>query len=521
MKNAREYLVAFFVFLLTAILIVRLFFLQIVKGNYYRALSFGIHNNFSLNNPRRGEVFFRGGEPLALNREYFFVFVLPEKIKDKEKTSEKLAQILSLDKEFVLKTITDNRLIAVIKRKLCPEEIEKIKKEGLEGVYLETENQRYYPQEETASNIIGFVNRDGKGEYGIEGMFDKILDEGKDLILTIDFRVQKFAEKLLKKAKDELKIEGGQILVLEPDTGKILTMANYPNFNPNRYADFANNLEIFKNPATQNLFEPGSVLKPITMAIALEEGKITPETTYRDPGEIRVQGWTIRNYDNRVYPGDITMREVLEKSINTGAVFVKKQVENNVFLNYLKSFGFFEKTGVDFPETFSENKELRQGKEVNLITASFGQGVAITPLQLAKIYCAIANGGKLVTPYLIENLREQKESPQVLSSKTTIQLTSMLVSVVENGFGKRAKITGYYIGGKTGTSLQPYPEKRGYSEKTWQTFIGYFPAYHPKFLILVKLDNPKTKTAEYSAAPIFRELAEFIIRLYQIPPDYE
>jgi len=215
------------------------------------------------------------------------------------------------------------------------------------------------------------------------------------------------------------------------------------------------------------------------------------------------------------------MTEVLEKSINTGAVFAKNQIENSTFLNYIQNFGFFEKTGIDLPEVFSENRELKNGREVNFATASFGQGIAITPIQLLRAYCAIANGGKLITPYLVENFHKEENPRKILSQRTISQLTSMLVSVVENGFGKRAKISGYYIAGKTGTALQPKFGEKGYSEKTWQTFVGFFPAYNPKIVILVKLDNPKVKTAEYSAVPIFHDLADYIIRLYQIPPDYE
>jgi cell division protein FtsI (penicillin-binding protein 3)/stage V sporulation protein D (sporulation-specific penicillin-binding protein) len=190
-------------------------------------------------------------------------------------------------------------------------------------------------------------------------------------------------------------------------------------------------------------------------------------------------------------------------------------------LNYIQNFGFFEKTGIDLPEIFSENKELKSGREVNFATASFGQGIAVTPIQLIKAYSAIANGGTLVTPYLVENLKKSNETKKILSQKTTTQLTSMLVSVIEKGSGRRAKIPGYYIGGKTGTASQPKVGEKGYSEKTWQSFIGFFPAYNPKFLILVKLDNPKTKTAEVSAVPIFHDLADYIIKVYQIPPDYE
>jgi cell division protein FtsI/penicillin-binding protein 2 len=520
MKNLRENLVFCLILIFTFVLIYRLFSLQVLKGNYYRALSFGIHNSFAESVTKRGEIFFAGGEPLALNREYFFVFATPRKIGEKEKTAKTLSEILNLNEEEILEKIKEDKNFSLIKEKLTEEEVDKIKRSNLPGVFVESKIERYYPQKNLASNIVGFVDAEGNGRYGLEEYYDEILKTGENLILTIDFRIQYQAEKLLEKAKENLGIEGGEIIVAEPTSGKIIAFANLPNFDPNSYSEYAKNLEVFKNPGTQNLFEPGSVFKPITMAAALEEGKITPQTTYRDPGEIRINGWVIRNYANRTYPGEITMTEVLEKSINTGAVFAKNQIENSTFLNYLERFGFFEKTGIDLPEVFSENEELKNGREVNFATASFGQGIAITPIQLLRAYCAIANGGKLVTPYLIEN-HHQEESIRILSQKTTSQLTSMLVSVVERGFGKRARIPGYYIGGKTGTSLQPKFGEKGYSERTWQTFVGFFPAYNPKILILVKLDNPRTKTAEYSAVPIFHDLADFIIRLYQIPPDYE
>ena len=310
-------------------------------------------------------------------------------------------------------------------------------------------------------------------------------------------------------------------------------MANFPAFDPNEYSK-VEDISVFKNAIIQKIFEPGSIFKPITLAAALEEKKITPQTTYVDPGVIKIGGWPIYNYEKRTYPGQITMTEVLEKSINTGAVFAKNQVGNKKFLEYVEKFGFFKKTDIDLQgEIYSENKNLKIGYEVNFATASFGQGIEMTPIQITRAFCAIANGGKLVKPFVVKEISNnsgKKEtqveiSESIISPKTASQLTAMLVSVVENGYGKGARIPGYYIAGKTGTAQVPWTSlginKSGYSERTWQSFIGYAPAFNPKFLIMVKLDNPKTKTAEYSAVPIFHDLAEYIINLWQIPPDYE
>jgi len=421
------------------------------------------------------------------------------------------------------------------------------------GIYLREALFRNYPQESMASQVIGFLGGQEKGQYGIEGYYDNLLQgeemiqkkekgsigsffsemlqgsyNGTDLYLTLDYNIQFMAEQLLVRVHQDLEIEAGQIIVVDPISGKILALANYPNFNPNDYSE-VEDFDIFQNGAIQKLYEPGSSFKPITMAAGIDQGKITPQTTYLDKGKIKIGKYTIENYNSRIF-GEQTMTEVLEKSINTGAVFAEKQLGHDLFLDYMASFGFFKPTGIDLQgEVFSENKIFKRGYEINFATASFGQGIEITPIQLVRAFSAIANKGKLVKPYLLERIIKQGEeinispeisSEQVISSKTASQLTAMLISVVENGFAKSAGIPGYYIAGKTGTAQ--VPEEGVYSaDKTWQSFIGFGPAFNPRFLILIKLDNPKTRTAEYSALPLFKELAKYIIDYYKIPPDHE
>jgi len=539
MTNLRINLVSVIVFLFFAVLVGRLFYIQVIQADYYKALAQGFRIFPDKTQTERGEIFLKNGEPLAINWNFSLVFASPPKIAEPEETAQTLSQILNLSEDFILGTFKKDTLYSPIKNKLTAEEIEQIKKLNLPGIYLDEIRGRYYPQETLASQVVGFLNANKQGQYGLEEYYDQILSEGSkgnDLILTIDYSIQFMAEKLLQKARENLEIEKGQIIVMEPASGKILAMANFPNFNPNQYGEYASkgDLGIFKNRATLDLFEPGSVFKSITMAIALNEEKITPQTTYHDPGIIKIDGWTIHNYNKRQYPGEITMTEVLEKSINTGAVFAVQQVPGNTFLNYIEKFGFFEKSGLDIRETYSENKEIKRARPINFATASFGQGINLTSIQLVRGFSAIANEGKLVTPYLVEKGNvgvrprqdpRQDSQSQIISQKTASQLTEMMVSVVENGFAKRAKVPGYYIAGKTGTAQIPFSvlgiPKTGYSDKTIQTFVGFAPAFSPQFLILVKLDNPKTKTAEYSAAPIFKDLAEYIIHYWQIPPDYE
>jgi len=544
MKNWRINLIFTFFILFSAVLIGRLIYIQILQADFYKALAQGFLNLPEKTQLERGEIFLKNGEPLAVNKDFSLVFATPSKVKNPEETSQILSEILSLNKNFVLEALEKETLYSPIKNRLSEEETQALKNLNLPGIYLSEERGRYYPQETLVSQLIGFLGAEGIGQYGLEEYYDEVLrgkrdNSAPDLILTLDYNIQFRAEKLLEKAKENLEIEGGQIIVMNPNSGAIIALAHFPNFNPNQYQECAKSgsLEIFRNKATRDFFEPGSVFKSITMAAGLNEELITPTTKYVDEGYVKIGGYTLYNYNNRVW-GEETMTRVLENSINTGAVFVQKLLPNNIFLDYIEKFGIFEKTGIDLPESYSENKEFKKGYEVNFATASFGQGIEMTPIQLVKAYSAIANAGKLVKPYLVDpppllNNTESSSSDkepksgggQVISQKTASQLTAMLVNVVENGSARRAKIPGYYIAAKTGTSQIAFSAlgiaKPGYSEKTIQTVVGFFPAFSPQFLILVKLDNPKTRVAEYSAVPIFKDLAEYIIYQYQIPPDYE
>jgi len=544
MKNWRINLIFTFFILFSAVLIGRLIYIQILQADFYKALAQGFLNLPEKTQLERGEIFLKNGEPLAVNKDFSLVFATPSKVKNPEETSQILSEILSLNKNFVLEALEKETLYSPIKNRLSEEETQALKNLNLPGIYLSEERGRYYPQETLVSQLIGFLGAEGIGQYGLEEYYDEVLrgkrdNSAPDLILTLDYNIQFRAEKLLEKAKENLEIEGGQIIVMNPNSGAIIALAHFPNFNPNQYQECAKSgsLEIFRNKATRDFFEPGSVFKSITMAAGLNEELITPTTKYVDEGYVKIGGYTLHNYANRVW-GEETMTRVLENSINTGAVFVQKLLPNNIFLDYIEKFGIFEKTGIDLPESYSENKEFKKGYEVNFATASFGQGIEMTPIQLVKAYSAIANAGKLVKPYLVDpppllNNTESSSSDkepksgggQVISQKTASQLTAMLVNVVENGSARRAKIPGYYIAAKTGTAQIAFSAlgiaKPGYSEKTIQTVVGFFPAFSPQFLILVKLDNPKTRVAEYSAVPIFKDLAEYIIYQYQIPPDYE
>ncbi len=552
MRELRLKFIFLGIFTFALIIVGRLYYLQVIKKEYYQALAQGQHKIIKETVGERGRIFLRGGEIAATNKKGKFLYVCPKEIKEKRKTARLLAEISNLSEEDIFKKVSENNFFQLIKKRITKEEIKKLEKMDLKGVYLGEKNIRFYPYKELLAHITGFVNQDNIGQYGIEGYYQKELKgkskieeklttpfkylnlfsskdtiKGKDIYLTIDYYIQFQSEKLLEEAKEEFKIRSGQIIVAEPFSGEILAMVSLPSYNPNKYFEYAKegNLEIFKNPTIQELYEPGSVLKPVVMAGAINEGRVTPETTFFDKGYVNVQGRIIRNWKKRVY-GESSMSKILERSINTGAVFLEQKLGEELFLEYLKRFGFFEKTGIDLEgEIFSENSNLKKTNKINLATASFGQGIAITPIQLVRAFCAIANGGKLVKPHLRKG-NVEIQNPQVISPKTATIVTNMLVNVVEKGYGKKAKIPGYYIAGKTGTAQIPWPalgiEKPGYSKETIHSFIGFAPAYNPKFLIYVKLNQPKGVSAsEVSATKVFKKLAKYIIDYWKIAPDYE
>lgn len=562
MKNWRIHIVLFVIVLFGAAIIGRLAFLQIIEGGFYGALAQGQQNFPNVVTGERGSIFAKDKNgtliTLATNKITSFAFISPPEIENEDESILELSLILNISQSVLREKMSKkNSLFEVLKKDITPNEEKSLADAKIPGVYTNKEIERFYPQGDSVAHLLGFVNEDGDGQYGIEEQYDKNLrgkeglknraknpggyllkdalnspENGSDVVLTIDYNIQTKAEELLSQATESLGAEEGVIIVMEPNTGKILALVNTPSFNPNLYSK-VDDISIFKNSAIQTLFEPGSVFKPITMSSAIDAGKVTPTTTYEDKGILTIGGYTIENYDKR-YWGKRTMTEVLEYSINTGAVFAEQQLGHRNFLSALERFNIFKPTGIDLPgEAYSENREFRKGYEINFATAAFGQGIEMTAMQLIKAFASLGNKGNLQNPYIVESIiKDGVEIPlehtvnnsTTISPKTASQITSMLVSVLEHGYSKAARVPGYYIAGKTGTSQISFSalgiSKSGYSDKTYQSFIGYAPAFNPKFLILVRLKDPQTRTAEYSAIPVFKDLAKYIIDYYQIPPDY-
>ena len=432
----------------------------------------------------------------------------------------------------------------------------------IKGFDFETRKFRYYPEGNIASHILGFVSyaeEDGKGRYGLEEFFNEelfgqygslkgergagtsvIVNDreyvkpvpGSDLLLTIDRSVQFYACDKLKQMIGKYKAQGGSVIIIEPKTGAVLAMCSFPDFDPNDYRNVSD-IKIFSNPATSFQYEPGSVFKTVTMSIALDQGKVSPSTTYKDDGQIMINGWPkpIKNADFDTHGGHgvVDMNSVLENSLNTGAIFAMKQAGPKVFAEYVKGYGFGERTGIELGAEATGNiNNLLKNKvrEIDAATASFGQGVSVTPLQMVMAYQAMANKGVLMQPHIVKEIihpdgRKEEIQPQqikrVISEQTADKILAMLVNVVEKGHSKKVGIQGYYVGGKTGTA-QIATAGGYYKNRYNHTFIGVAPADNPRFVMLTHIDSPKgVQYADGSAAPLWHDIADFLLKYYQVP----
>ncbi len=557
----------FFIFLL--VIVYKLGSLQILHYDFYSALASRQHDILSKLIPERGQIFVQDSTasgkiyPVAVNRPLKLLFAVPREIQDAAAAARLLEPILKIpavDLESVLSKRNDP--YEPLQHALTDEAAEQIQALNLNGLYLTPEITRYYPEGQTFAQILGFlgyVKDHQAGQYGVEQQWDKVLAgqpgklksekdasgnligvgememepsvNGSDLVLTIDKNVQFKACAVLGQAVAKHGAAAGSLIILDPASGAIRALCNTPSFDPNDYKAVTD-LSSFANAAVEEAYEPGSVFKPITMAAALDKGKVVPETTYIDTGQVVVGSYVIKNSDNKAH-GLQTMTNVLEKSLNTGAVFAMRQVGFKDFTNYVQRFGFGQATGLELPHEHAGNiKALRQKSEINFVTAAFGQGITATPLQLAAAYGAIANQGRLFKPYLVEEVRypngkvekfNGETVRQVIKPEVAATLSAMMVNVVEKGHGKRAGVPGYYVAGKTGTAQVAIPGGGGYDpNKTIGSFAGFAPVDKPKFVMVVEIREPKDVVfAESSAAPLFGEVAKYLLEYYQVPPERE
>lgn len=553
-----------FFFIAIGALISRLFVLQILNHRKYVDLASRQQNSTQEVFPERGLVYAQDKDknliPLALNQTYSILIASPKLVKNPIEAADAIAGVLGLPREKILQQLSKkDDAYEIIAKKVQAEDRAKIEQKKVAGVSFEEKKWRVYPHGALASQLVGFVSKTSDretGQYGVERFFERdlagekgFLEGAKDasgfwialgrkvmrpskngsaVVLTIDYNIQTKAEEVLRAAKEKWRALSGTVLVIDPQTGKILASAGDPSFDPNEYAR-QKDYSVFLNPLVQSTYEAGSVMKPITMAGGLEEKLVTPDAVYQDGGVIRIDGYEIKNFDGKAY-GRRTMTQVLEKSLNTGAAYVAKLLGPKQQYEYLRRFGFGEKSGIELPGEVAGNlTNLDSGREIDFITASFGQGIAVTPLQLAFAVGAVANEGNLMKPMAVEkiiddsgNVIEKKPEirRRVFSAATAETLTKMLVSVVATGYENRAGVKGYFVAGKTGTAQIPNRTGRGYSDKVIHTFVGYAPAFQPRFLVVLQLNEPQgNRFASNTLTSSFRDLAEYILNYYEIPPD--
>ncbi|MBU1039343.1 penicillin-binding protein 2 [Patescibacteria group bacterium] len=568
--NATAYRLAFIRLVFFGFLIVivwRLFQLQIVSYGWYSALASGQHDIFSELIPERGEIYVKDSLavnrvfPAAVNKPMNFIFAVPREIKNVNEAVEKLKVFWGDDTEKLKAMLAKpDDPYEPLKHAVDDKQAQEVADLAIEGIHIVPEVVRFYPDGGILSQILGFVGYVGErkeGQYGIEQQWEKDLaglqgelksernaaggiisigqrqlvpaQDGADLVLTLDKNIQYKACNSLQEAVKKHGAASGSVVIIDPKTGAIKAACNMPSFDSNNYAKTTNSA-LFSNPIVSEAYEPGSIFKPFTMAAALDAGKVKPTTTYVDTGEVAVSGHVIRNSDLKAN-GVQTMTNVLEKSLNTGVIFAMRQTGRQVFADYVKRFGFGQNTGVELPHEKPGNiNSLKDPNDIYPVTASFGQGITATPLQLVTAYGALANGGRLMKPYITEEIRyangkiEQTKTHsvrQVISPQSAAMVSAMLVNVVEKGHGKRAGVPGYYVAGKTGTAQVPLPGGQGYDpKKTIGSFVGFAPIDNPRFVMAVKISEPKDVVfAESSAAPLFGELAKFLLEYYQVPPE--
>jgi stage V sporulation protein D (sporulation-specific penicillin-binding protein) len=545
-------------------IVLRLANLQLAQGEEYRLQADGQRVSVRTLEPVRGEIKISdrfSGQPstVATSIEKPLIYANPSGMTDREAVAKILAPLLEISEQEILdKTQDSSKKYVVLKRRLTDELKKQIEDMKLAGIAFDTETLRFYPEGPFLSQLLGFVGYKDDiktGLYGIEQAFNEYLlgkpgtlaqeraasgawifgsrrdqveaEDGGSILLTIDKTIQFKAESVIKEAVEKHSADSGSIIIMDPKTGAILAMATYPTFDPNEYSKVDDPI-VYSNQTTMGAYEPGSIFKPLTMAAAINEGKVGPNTTYNDAGEVNIDGYTIKNSDDKAY-GTQTMTQALEKSLNTGMIFAKNSIGNKTFGEYIARFKFGEKTGIEVPESAGDLSNLDGNIAVNFHTASFGQGLSVTPVQMLRAYGALANGGKMMQPFvvlgkigsdgkLIEHSPQQAGQP--ITAQTASTVAAMLVNVVENGHGKRAGVKGYYVAGKTGTAQVARKDGRGYEENNnIGSFAGFAPVDDPRFVMLVRVNHPRTVSfAESTAAPAFGTMAQFLLQYYGVPP---
>jgi len=534
----------------------RAFYLQILKKDDWTRIAEKQHQKIVPLTPARGTIYDSTGAALAVSIEMDSCYAEPVFIDDPGSAAIKLAPVIGMSREELQRKLSGKRGFVWLRRQLTPGLAQKIRDLKIGGIGFVKESRRFYPNSEVASNVIGFTGLDPEGLEGIElkynsqilgntgylvterdalgrdiALMDKVVQKsskGYNITLTVDKNIQYVTEKELAKAVTESRAAGGMALVMDPQTGKILAMASYPTFNPNAFRNYSQ--DSLRNRAIADSFEPGSTMKVFLIAAAMDAKLVGPNDTFNcENGSYAIGGRVI--HDTHKY-GSLRVSEILKYSSNIGSAKIGSRLGAERLLASLKNFGFGEKTGIDLPgEVSGYLRDRSRWYPIDLATISFGQGLSISSLQLATAVSALANGGLLMKPYLVEKITDdagtviRQFSPEIRrrasSARTSQTMTKMMESVTsEGGTGLNAVVDGYLVAGKTGTAQKVDPMTRCYSAtKRTASFVGFVPADKPRLTILVVVDEPKTSSyGGVVAAPAFREIAHQSLCYLKVPP---
>jgi cell division protein FtsI (penicillin-binding protein 3) len=538
---------------------VNLYNLQIVKGP---KLTQQARNQQMVNlrpfMPRR-PVVDRNSNVLAIDRPVYILYAHPKLFeKSNEEIAERLAPILAKDTADLVKTFQSKKSGIILDPALPEEIIDRVTALRLNGLELIQKYSRFYPPDDLVSDVVGYVNLDRRGQAGVEYSQEKLLERPVQTVrlsrdgngalmpnhapegflhfddlrlkLTIDSRLQRVARVALKQQMEKFDAKRGAVIVMDALDGSLLALVSQPTYNPNEYAKA--NISLFKNWTVADLYEPGSTFKPLNVAIALENGVIKPDDMFNDSGNIRVANYTIKNAMNNGY-GQISIAQILQNSSNIGMVKIIQRLKPSIYYNWLERLGLGQKVDTDLP--FEVGGRLKSQEEfiaspIEPATTSFGQGFSMTPLQLVQMHGALANGGKLVTPHVVQGLVDTKgqmhDSPtrtiprQIFSAATAQKVVEMMETVVDEGSGKPSQIPGYRIAGKTGTAQKASPNGGYIKGARMTSFVAILPVESPRYVVFALVDEPKGESAYGStvAAPIVKSVIEALIPLEEIPP---
>jgi cell division protein FtsI (penicillin-binding protein 3)/stage V sporulation protein D (sporulation-specific penicillin-binding protein) len=535
--------------LLLGIALVRAFWLQVVNGTAYAAMAVRQHRETVVVAAGRGTIFDRNGEPLAIGEQMTTVYANPRQIANPNQVALDIVKYLGVKPETVYPLLTDrSRAFVYVARKADPLKAAKLEKLDIPGLGFYPEELRTYPQDSVAAQVLGFAGMDNHGLEGLEKSLDPVLaghpgsetivkdplgraldvvsdrpaTPGENVRLTIDSQIQANAEDVITSTVRRFGARAATAIVMDPYTGAILAMAVAPGFDANRFA--TTRQDRLRNRAVTDTYEPGSTFKLVTISAALEDGIVTPRTSFVLPPALQVADRVIHDAEPRGTER-MTVRQILEHSSNIGAVTIAEKLGAPRLAAWVSRYGFGKPTGIDFPgESAGFALPLDQWSGSTIGTVPIGHGIAVTPLQMARAYSAIANGGVLVWPHLIERIDgrtvSHRRGRRVVSQAVSEQMMSMLRSVVLEGTGTEAAIPGYTVAGKTGTAAKIDPDGRYSTSRYVASFVGMVPATKPRLVIMVMVDEPHASIwGGTVAAPAFQQIAQFNLQHLEVPPD--